>query len=140
MFADELNKGVVGFGEKSGLIEETKTKLLEKLKDRFSPELINRLDKICLFNPLTQKHLEEIAKLQIEIFNQRLKNHKTKITAPTKILTWVVNQLKPQSQNARELRSLLESQVEELLTEIILNGKTKKQYELKIKNEKLTVV
>ncbi|MDO9509910.1 MAG: ATP-dependent Clp protease ATP-binding subunit, partial [Candidatus Magasanikbacteria bacterium] len=140
MFADELNKGVVGFGEKSGLVEETKTKLLEKLKDRFSPELINRLDKICLFNPLTQKHLEEIAKLQIEIFNQRLKNHKTKITAPEKILAWIVSQLKPQSQNARELRSLLESQVEELLTEIILNGKIKKQYELKIKNEKLIVV
>ena len=140
MFADELNKGVVGFGEKSEIVTETKTKLLEKLKERFSPELINRLDKICLFNPLTQKHLEEIAKLQIEIFNQRLKNHKTKITAPTKILAWIVNQLKPQSQNARELRSLLESQVEELLTEIILNGKTKKQYELKIKNEKLIVV
>lgn len=140
LFADELEKGAVGFGDNKEKTTDAKNKLSEKLKERFSPELINRLDKICLFNPLTQKNLGEIAKLELDSFNERLKNYKTKLTAPQKILAEVASLLKPQNQNARELRALIENQIEEMMTEIILKGKLKKQYLLKIKNEKLIIV
>ncbi|HNU96280.1 MAG TPA: ATP-dependent Clp protease ATP-binding subunit [Candidatus Magasanikbacteria bacterium] len=140
LFADELQKGAVGFGDTKEKGFDAQNKLSEKLKERFSPEFINRLDKICLFNQLDKKHLEKIARLEIELFNERLKNYKTKITAPEKTLSWVIDQLKPQNQNARELKTLIENQVEELMTEIILKGKIKKQYSLKLQKEKLIVI
>ncbi|HRY36821.1 MAG TPA: ATP-dependent Clp protease ATP-binding subunit [Candidatus Magasanikbacteria bacterium] len=140
LFADELSKDTFGFTDDKNHNSDTKNKLMEKLKERFSPELINRLDKICLFNPLTQQHLEKIARLEIDSFNERLKNYKTKLAASQNIFTWAISSLKPQNLNARELRSLIENRVEEMMAEIILKGKIKKQYSLKIKNDKLTIV
>ncbi len=140
IFTAELYKGVVGFGEKNKNNEEVKTKITEKLKEYFSPELINRLDKICLFGELNQKQLEKIARLQIDIFNERLKNYKTKVTASEKIINFIVNQLKPEKYNARELRALLENKIENLMTEIILKGKIKKQYTLRLQKEKLVII
>ncbi len=140
LFSDELNKKSVGFGEKEKQASDLKNNLIEKLKNHFSPELINRLDKVCLFKPLDQENLKEIARLEIEIFNQRLKNYNTKLLAQKKLISWLVEQLKPTNQNARELKTLIENQVEELMTEIILKGKIKKQYSLKLQKEKLIVI
>lgn len=140
IFTEDLKKGLVGFGEKENKNIDIKIKLIEKLKNHFSPELINRLDKVCLFNPLTKQYLEEIAKLEIQTFNERLKNHHTKLLVQEKIISWLILQLEPQNKNVRELRNLLENKIEELMIDLILKGKIKKQYVLKLQKEKLILL
>ena len=59
--------------------KESVIELKEKIKDRFTPELINRLDRICFFNNLSLTDLTAIAELEISNLNRRLAKYKTKI-------------------------------------------------------------
>jgi len=53
-----------------------KEKVLERVKDFLSPELINRLDKIIVFKPLTKLVLQSILKLQLDGFLKQWKMEK----------------------------------------------------------------
>lgn len=146
--ADEAKKGLVGFsaiggsalGGGEGPHTENKRKITEKLKEYFSPEMINRLDQICIFNPLTPSNLSQIAGLEINFLNDRLKNYNTQIMTDEKILDWVVKQLPSQTTGARDIRRTVKTMVENMMSEIILEGKIKNKYKLQLKEDKLQLV
>ena len=135
----EAKKGLVGFGGHSET-GDNKKRLTEKLKEFFSPELINRLDQICIFNALKQEDLSQIAALEIDRLNDRLKNYHTEISTDEKILNWVVKQLPSQTTGARDIRRTVKNVVENMMSEIILEGKIKNKYKLQLKENKLQLV
>ena len=45
---------------------------MEKVKSFFRPELINRLDSIIEFNPLTSEMIRKIVEVQLEEVSKRL--------------------------------------------------------------------
>jgi len=137
--AEQANKAHIGFGDNKNNKVENEKILRGKLKEFFSPELINRMDKICLFNNLTEKNLAEIAQLEINELNERLKKYKTKINTEPKIMKWLIKQLPEKNNNAREARSHIRQQVENLISEIILNKKIKTNYELKTIGKELVI-
>ena len=47
--------------------------LKKSLSKKFSPEFLNRIDEIVVFNQLTSVEIEKIAKIEISNFVQRLK-------------------------------------------------------------------
>lgn len=114
-------------------------KINEKLKEYFSPEIINRLDKICLFNPLSNTELSKIAILEIKKLNERLANYKTKIEAKEQVLSNFISSLPQTDINARTIRRELRTEIEKLMAEIILKKKNKKQYTLEITEKQLSV-
>ena len=71
--AEQAKKGALGFGNSAIAEAETKRRLIEKLKEYFSPELINRLDGVCVFKTLSPQDLTKIAELEINQLNERLK-------------------------------------------------------------------
>ena len=135
----EAKKGLVGFGGNNN-VSDNKKRLTEKLKEFFSPELINRLDQICIFNALKQEDLSQIAALEIDRLNDRLKNYHTEISTDEKILNWVVKQLPSQTTGARDIRRTVKNVVENMMSEIILEGKIKNKYKLQLKENKLQLV
>ncbi len=165
--ADELRKGQIGFGgapviarshsdaaipmigsANSGIAasadanrpprNDIKKRVTEKLKEYFSPEIINRLDQICLFRNLSAEDLTKIAALEINEFNQRLKRYRTAVQAEEKILDWFVQQL-PEKNSAREVRRAIRGQVEKIMAEIIMQNKTKSRHTLILQENKLSV-
>ena len=128
--ADELKKGVFGFTSESTQAGMSRDKVREKLKERFSPELINRLDTICFFNELTALDLAKIAHLEIDSLNDRLKKYKTKILTNKNILEQLIVNLKDPKLNARDVRQKIRLQVEKIMADVILTRKPKKSYEL----------
>jgi ATP-dependent Clp protease ATP-binding subunit ClpC len=54
------------------LYEQLKDKVLEKLKETFRPEFINRLDDIIVFKRLTKYQIEEIAAISLKQIRKRL--------------------------------------------------------------------
>lgn len=128
--ADELKRGVFGFTAGSNAIKENFTRLKEKLRDRFSPELINRLDRVCCFNELTEENLAKIAVLEIESLNERLRKYRTKITARHEMLKKLIADLNEKNLNARDIRQKVRSEIENALAEIIMNGSIKPSYSL----------
>ena len=135
--ADELKKSQIGFGGKKENSENKKI-VRDKLKDHFSPELINRLDQICLFNNLTKADLAKIAALEIVELNKQLEPYHTALKADEEIFDWFVNQL-PEKNNAREIRRQIRNQVEKIMAELIMQDKIKTEHKLVLQENKLTV-
>ena len=61
--------------ERSTIMEETRQKVLEMLKQSIRPEFINRIDDIILFKPLTRSQADDIVRLQIAGVNKNLKEN-----------------------------------------------------------------
>jgi len=135
--AEEAKKGSFGFGQAADGQGENKKRIEEKLKEYFSPEIINRLDKICVFNPLSREHLIKIAELELAEFNGRLTQYNTNLKTDEKILEWIITQINGGKNGARDIRREVRSQVESLMAEIILKDKVKNKYKLEIEDNRL---
>ncbi|MCK4744976.1 ATP-dependent Clp protease ATP-binding subunit [Candidatus Parcubacteria bacterium] len=117
---------------------ELKDKILNKLKNRMRPELLSRLDKILVFNPLNKKDIEKIVKLQLEELNGNLVDKKIRLSADAKAIKDLALLAYSPEQGARAVRKIIQEEVEDKLVEIIL--KEKKGDTIKTKNGVIKVV
>ncbi len=136
--SDELKKKNIGFGKTKDSSSLARENLKEKLKEFFSPELINRLDQICFFNSLTKADLAKIAALEIVELNKQLEPYHTALNADEEVFDWFVNQL-TEKNNAREVRRQIRSLVEKIMAELILQDKIKTSHKLVLQQNKLSV-
>lgn len=117
----------IGFDldEKNTNLEGLKDIMNKKLFDVFRAELINRLDKIIIFNSLTKTDLKEIAKLLLLELGERLKKKNLKISFNDKVIDRLVSQSYDEAFGARPLKRAIEEEIEGLLSDGILSGKFK---------------
>lgn len=127
--SEEAQKKMLGFGTilESAQIQK---QAVEKLKEFFSGEVINRLDKICVFNPLTTEHFVRIAELELNHLNKRLEKHATKITFTPQTIKELVEQVSEHIKGARDIRRFVRTDIERLISEKILEKKLKPSYRL----------
>lgn len=135
--AEDVKRGVIGFGGAEATA--AKEHLTERLKEHFSPEVINRFDQICFFRPLDTAELIQIAELELNRFNERLNDYRTTLTSTGTALQWIVAQLPAKDRGARDVRRLLRSRVEQLMSKIILTKKIKQRYALSVEGEHLVL-
>jgi ATP-dependent Clp protease ATP-binding subunit ClpA len=62
---------VMGEGEKE-IMKMSKTKVMDSLKEFFRPEFLNRVDDIIVFDILSQKAIQKIVEIQINLVKERL--------------------------------------------------------------------
>jgi ATP-dependent Clp protease ATP-binding subunit ClpA len=73
----ELISGGIGFAPKSGVVDaEVDQKIyrtaLEAAKRKFSPEFMNRIDKVVVFRSLRDEHLREILEIELKAVQRRI--------------------------------------------------------------------
>lgn len=72
----ELMTGGMGFApsfvETSRLDKKIDRTATEAAKRKFSPEFMNRIDKVLVFHPLTHKHLVEILDIELKVVQDRV--------------------------------------------------------------------
>lgn len=97
--------------------------LVEKLKEVFRPEFLNRFDNIVVFTPLTQEHITAIAKLMIKKSQQRLlqKGIHLEIT-PAALEELATSGFDPLF-GARPMRRVIQEQIDDALAKYLLSGK-----------------
>ena len=73
LFIFTSNKGIVeskqrrlGFTQNDPTAAEEKDAVKTSVKGHFSPEFMNRIDEVVVFNSLTKKDVKKIAKLQLD--------------------------------------------------------------------------
>jgi len=136
---EEAKRASLGFGDSENAPRDIQNKIIEKTKNYFSPEIINRLDKICFFNPLSKEAFAKIAELELNQLNKRLERYHTLVKADKDILQQLINQLPERKINARDVRQKIRNDVERLISEIILRDRAKPCYRLIMEEEKLGV-
>lgn len=116
--------------------KKTALKIKENLTEYFSPELINRIDKIIVFNPLDKNQIKKIINLWLKDLEKRLAKKGFSIKFDTKVINFILKNVYNPDFWAREVRRYLVDNIEELIAEKIVTNKTKKDFTLAIlKNE-----
>ena len=122
---------------------------LEELKNHFRLEFLNRIDDIILFNKLTKENINHILKNQIDIIGDRISSKGIQISFSDEALEFLADKGFDPIFGARPLKRLLQDEVLNPLSEVILElGEnisekiffTKDKYGLKIANKDLKVL
>lgn len=86
------------------------------------PELINRLDAVLVFHPLTKKQVEQIFNNLFEDLRKRLATKHLGIKISDKAKAWLINIGYDPKNGARPLRRAIEDHVESLVSDAIISG------------------
>lgn len=136
----------VGFSSASQIVNEAaKTDVIIKkeLKNKFSPEFLNRLDQIILFNQLSHDSILKIVDIELNKFNERMEEegYSFKFTKAAKDFL-AIEGYDP-LYGARPVKRAIQKYIEDLIADAILDEKLKpgKSYTInKTKtNSKLTI-
>ena len=86
--------------------------VLDSVKDHFSPEFLNRIDDIVLFDTLTKEQVSEIAQLQLEDLP---------IEATDSLVSYIVDKGYSVEYGARNISRFIKNNVSDKIADAILN-------------------
>ncbi|MEE0933478.1 MAG: ATP-dependent Clp protease ATP-binding subunit ClpA [Clostridium sp.] len=116
--AKNIGKSVIGFGERVIKGEA----IVEEVKKFFSPEFRNRLDKIVVFNHLNDEMALDIARKELNKFNDQLLKKNVKVNFDDKCISFVANKGVSQEYGAREIIRIINQEIKPMLVDEILFG------------------
>ena len=103
--------------------DKMKETVLGELKRVFNPELLNRIDEVIVFHPLTKEHLKKIVDLMLERVRQQLGEKKLSLTIDEGAKDVLINEGYDPHYGARPLRRAIQRLVEDPLAEELLKGR-----------------
>jgi len=124
--ADVIKRQVtVGFGAMTGVDDDydnMRDKILEKAKEHFKPEFLNRLDEKIVFHTLNRENLIEIVDLEISMVLKRLLEKDIALSLDQKAKEFLIEQGYDPNYGARPMRRAVERHIEDPLAEYLLRG------------------
>jgi ATP-dependent Clp protease ATP-binding subunit ClpC len=105
--------------------DEMRDKILAELKRIFRPEFMNRIDGVIVFHALNQDHIKEIVDLEIAKVNERLIDHGLRLQLTAEARAYLADKGYDPEFGARPLRRLIQTEVEDTLSEGVLAGRFK---------------
>ena len=130
------NTNSIGFGGKQSL---DKNKVMDKLKEVFRPEFLNRVDEIISFDPLTKEQLLQIVDLMLKDTQKALSDKDITMVVTPKAKEFLLEKGTDIKFGARPLRRAIQRYVEDELSEMILRNELQDGQNVKIdfENDKL---
>jgi ATP-dependent Clp protease ATP-binding subunit ClpC len=122
----EFQRGGIGFLRKEeGDEEKMRTDMKSALKEKLLPELLNRIDDVIIFHPLTKEHLKSIIDLLIRDVERGLAERKIKLEMNEEAKAWLAQKGYDPLYGARPLRRAIQRYVENPISTKILQGEFK---------------
>ena len=114
----------VGFGtsaKKSNTDARARATIESALKKAFSPEFLNRIDDIIIFNALEKEDIKKIIDLELNKLYKRLEklNYKVQLTDESK--DFIAEKGWDKDFGARPLKRAIQKYIEDLLAEMLVN-------------------
>mgnify|MGYP000915414280 CR=1 FL=1 len=138
--ADVIKRQVsLGFGAMGGGDENygtMKDKILERAKEAFKPEFLNRLDEKIVFHVLDRDNLIKIVDLEIDTVLKRLAAKNIHLKLDKKAKDFLIEQGYDPNYGARPMRRAVERHIEDPLAEHLLRGDVKAGQTVKITHKK----
>ena len=111
-----------GIGEDGEIAESAKKAVLAALKGCFRPELLNRLDEIIFFKPLTKENLNGIIDIMMADLVARLNEKGIALTVSDSAKALAIERGYDPVYGARPLKRYLQSTAQTLIAKEILKG------------------
>ena len=126
---------VIGFNNsisENSEYEKMKENILEELKQKFKPEFLNRIDDTIVFHKLNDDDLDKIMDLMLASIKNRLGKRNIYLDFEADSKKFLLNKGIDINYGARPLRRLIIKEVEDSLSEEILQGNIKIGDKLKV--------
>ncbi len=115
---------VEGGGEITDEIRET---VMNKLKQHFRPEFLNRIDETIIFKSLSKENIGSIVDLMVKDLNKRLAGQEITIKLTDEAKSAIIDQGYDPVYGARPLKRFIQKNVETLVARMILAGEVSTQ-------------
>ena len=117
----------LGFNSENENVEESeKTELVTgELRKVFRPEFLNRVDDIIVFNKLNKDEIKQIAVKMLKTLENRLDKMNIKISFTDNAVSEIADKGFDENYGARPLRRAIQNEIEDPLSEQMLEGKVK---------------
>ena len=116
----------VGFGTEAVKSQESKNirgTIEKSLKKAFSPEFLNRVDEIVIFNSLEKEDLKKIIDIELQTLVKRTNELGYKIKISKKAVNFLCEKGYDKKYGARPLKRAIQKYVEDLLADEIVKSK-----------------
>jgi ATP-dependent Clp protease ATP-binding subunit ClpB len=101
---------------------EIEMKVKEELKKFFRPEFLNRVDETIIFHRLSREDLRQIARLQVQLLQDRLQQRGITLDLADAALDQLASEGFDPVFGARPLKRLIQQSLENLLAKRLLSG------------------
>jgi len=125
----------VGFGTKSQedqKVENSKSVVQSALRKAFSPEFLNRVDDMIMFNSLSRENIHVIIDLELKKLYGRINELGYEISLTEKAKDFIVDKGYDEKFGARPLKRAIQKLIEDPLAEEIVNSHLKEGDTIKI--------
>ncbi len=103
--------------------EVIKEVIWDELKQSFRPEFLNRIDEVVVFHGLESKHIESIARIQLQRLAQRLAQREMRLEVSEGALAQLARAGFDPVFGARPLKRAIQQHIENPIARLILEGK-----------------
>ena len=109
---------------------------MEEVRRMFKPEFLNRIDEILVFHPLTKENIKTIAGILLRGIEKRTKDQLgMTLTITDDAIDFLADKGYDSKYGARPLRRTIQTQIEDQLSEKILEGTIRKKTEVRIEKD-----
>ena len=119
----------LGFGveadNKATERERIEKKVMDEVKRAFKPEFLNRIDEIIVFDRLSEDNIKDIALLMMNSLKERLLENEIEVEFSDEAVAQIAKEGFDPVYGARPLRRAIQSRIEDMLSEEIIDAKVK---------------
>ena len=118
-----------GIGFTTDEVANKKSIIEKQLKKKFSPEFLNRIDKIVYFNNLTDENLKSIVRLELDKLVKRINDIGYGFKYDDKVVDYIHSKaIKKKEFGARPIIRLVQNLIEDKITDVMLENNYEKGY------------
>ncbi len=121
------NMAKINDSNRDQIIENTKTAVLDMLKQTIRPEFLNRIDETIMFTPLTPGEIRQIVKLQIDNVAKMLKSNQIELSVTDNALDYLAAEGYDPEFGARPVKRAIQRLVLNQLSKDIIAQKVTNQ-------------
>jgi len=97
--------------------------VMAEVKGHFRPEFVNRIDEIVVFHALDEKHIGAIARIQLQVLEERLAKMDIKLDVSSAALQKIAEAGFDPVYGARPLKRAIQQEIENPLSKLLLEGR-----------------
>ncbi len=103
--------------------ERIRDAVWNEVKVHFRPEFLNRIDETVVFHALDAKHIESIARIQLQVLEQRLEKMDMKLDVSPEALAEIAKVGFDPVFGARPLKRAIQQRIENPVARLVLEGR-----------------
>jgi ATP-dependent Clp protease ATP-binding subunit ClpB len=105
--------------------------VLNVLKRHFRPEFLNRVDETIIFQHLGEEQIEKIVRIQLKMLDGRLNRQRIRFECSEEVVQYLAKKGYDRDFGARPLKRLLQNEIMDELSLLIIEGKIQKDSSVK---------